>query len=334
MRISSLTKRSINPLCSLFVKKQVVLLLFILFASVVYGQFDPQMGQYMYMPASYNPAAVGDGNMMRVIGAHRMQYVDITNAPMTTWFSFSSPFVIGKTYHGAGVRFLNDRYGLFTTQSFYAQYAYRQRLGKGYLSVGLDLGFVNVGFKGDSINLGEMGDDYHESNDEALPMGSKSGMKFDMGVGVYYSTSVWWVGASYSHLLRPMVDWDEYSDVTLTGTMYISGGYHFRLKDYKNWMLTPSVLVMSDFVSWDVNVTLMCDYRDRYRWGLGYRIAGSVNVLLGIDIINGLQLGYSCELPTNKMLLESYGTHEIYLSYSFDILKPKRTNKYKSVRYL
>ena len=143
----------------MFVKKQVVLLLFILFASVVYGQFDPQMGQYMYMPASYNPAAVGDGNMMRVIGAHRMQYVDITNAPMTTWFSFSSPFVIGKTYHGAGVRFLNDRYGLFTTQSFYAQYAYRQRLGKGYLSVGLDLGFVNVGFKGDSINLGEMGDD-------------------------------------------------------------------------------------------------------------------------------------------------------------------------------
>ena len=272
------------------------------------AQFDPQMGQYMYLQAAYNPAAVGEGDLMKVAGMHRMQYVDITNAPMSTWFSFSSPFVIGKTSHGAGVRFLNDRYGLFTTQSLYAQYAYRQKLGKGYLSAGLDLGFVNVGFKGDSVNLSKMGDDYHETNDEAIPTGSKSGMKFDMGIGVYYCTPVWWVGLSYSHL--------------------------FRLKNYKEWVLTPSAMVMSDFKSWDVNLTLMCDYKDRYRWGLGYRILGSVNILLGIDIISGLQLGYSCELPTNKLLLESYGSHEIYLAYGFDILKPKRTNKYKSIRYL
>jgi len=123
------------------------------------AQFDPQMGHYMYMPTAYNPAAAGEGDLMKVAGAHRMQFVDITNAPMSTWFSFTSPFVIAKTHHGAGVRFLNDRYGLFTTQSLYAQYAYRQKLGNGYLSAGIDLGFVNVGFKGDSVNLGQMNDD-------------------------------------------------------------------------------------------------------------------------------------------------------------------------------
>ena len=321
-------------------KRYVVLLLAMTaMVSGVLAQFDPQMGHYIYMPTAYNPAAAGEGDLMKVAGVHRMQYVDISNAPMSTWFSFASPFVIGKTHHGAGVRFLNDRYGLFTTQSFYAQYAYRQKLGKGYLSVGLDLGFVNVGFKGDSVNLGRMNDDYHETGDEAVPTGSKSGMKFDMGVGLYYSAPTWWVGASYSHLTRPKIEWSDGTtgagqEVTLTGTMYVTGGYHFRLKNYKEWMLTPSAMVMSDFVSWDVNLTLMCDYKDRYRWGLGYRIAGSVNILLGMDIISGLQIGYSCELPTNKLLLESYGSHEIYLAYGFDILKPKRTNKYKSVRYL
>ena len=303
------------------------------------AQFDPQMGQYMYLQAAYNPAAVGEGDLMKVAGMHRMQYVDISNAPMSTWFSFSSPFMIGKTSHGAGVRFLNDRYGLFTTQSLYAQYAYRQKLGKGYLSVGLDLGFVNVGFKGDSVNLSKMGDDYHEANDEAIPTGSKSGMKFDMGIGAYYCTPVWWVGVSYSHLLRPQIDWSDGTTgvqqiVTLAGTLYATGGYRFRLKNHKEWVLTPSAMLMSDFKSWDLNLTLMCDYKDQYRWGLGYRILGSVNILLGIDIISGLQLGYSCELPTNKLLLESYGSHEIYLAYGFDILKPKRTNKYKSIRYL
>ena len=320
-------------------KRRIALLLGLLAVMTASAQFDPQMGQYMYLQAAYNPAAVGEGDLMKVAGMHRMQYVDISNAPMSTWFSFSSPFVIGKTSHGAGVRVLNDRYGLFTTQSLYAQYAYRQKLGKGYLSVGLDLGFVNVGFKGDSVNLSEMGDDYHEANDEAIPTGSKSGMKFDMGIGAYYCTPVWWVGVSYSHLLRPQIDWSDGTTgvqqiVTLAGTLYATGGYRFRLKNHKEWVLTPSAMLMSDFKSWDLNLTLMCDYKDRYRWGLGYRILGSVNILLGIDIISGLQLGYSCELPTNKLLLESYGSHEIYLAYGFDILKPKRTNKYKSIRYL
>ena len=328
MKISSLTKRNID------LKRYIVLLFGLLAVVTASAQFDPQIGQYMYLPTAYNPAAAGDGDLMKVAGMHRMQYVDITNAPMSTWFSFASPFVIGKTRHGAGVRFLNDRYGLFTNQAFHVQYAYRQKLGNGYLSAGVDLGFVNVGFRGDSVNLKELEDDYHDANDEAIPQGSKSGMKFDMGVGLYYSTSTWWVGASYSHLTRPTVDWDDYSEVTLVGTMYVVGGYHFRLKNHREWVLTPSAMVMSDFVSWDVNLTLMCDYKDRYRWGLGYRIDGSVNILLGIDIIAGLQLGYSCELPTNKLLLESYGSHEIYLAYGFDILKPKRTNKYKSIRYL
>ena len=315
-------------------KRYIVLLLGLIAVVTARAQFDPQMGQYMYMPTAYNPAAVGEGDLLKVAGMHRMQYVDITNAPMSTWFTFCSPFVIGKTRHGAGVRFLNDRFGLFTNQAFYAQYAYRQKLGKGYLSVGVDLGFVNVGFRGDSVNLKEMEDEYHDADDDAIPQGSKSGMKFDMALGIWYSTSVWWVGASYNHLTRPKVDWDDYSDVKLVGTMYVTGGYHFRLKNNRDWMLTPSAMVMSDFVSWDVNLTLMCDYKDRYRWGLRYRIDGSVNILLGVDIIAGLQLGYSCELPTNKLMLESYGSHELYLSYGFDILKPKRTNKYKSIRYL
>ena len=328
--ISFITRKSIDR----FVKRVIVVLFGLLTIVTASAQFDPQMGQYMYLPTAYNPAAVGEGGLMKVAGMHRMQYVDIKNAPMSTWFSFSSPFVIGKTSHGAGIRFLNDRYGLFTTQSLYAQYAYRQKLGKGYLSAGVDLGFVNVGFRGDSVNLKNMEDEYHDANDEAIPTGSKSGMKFDMSVGLYYCTPTWWVGASYSHLTRPTVEWDDYSEVKLVGTMYVSGGYHFRLKNHREWVLTPSAMVMSDFVSWDVNLTLMCDYKDRYRWGLGYRIDGSVNILLGIDIISGLQLGYSCELPTNKLMLESYGSHEIYLAYGFDILKPKRTNKYKSVRYL
>ena len=302
------------------------------------AQFDPLIGQYMYLPSAYNPAAAGEGDLMKVAGLHRMQNIGIQNAPMTTFFSLTSPFVIGKTQHGAGIRFMNDRFGLFTNQSFHLQYCYRQPLGKGSLSIGIEGGFINVGFKGDSVNLSQMQSSYFRQDDPAIPSALKSDMKFDLGAGIYYSTSTWWVGSSYSHLTRPVAELDmensKSAAVKVIGTMYVVGGYHFRLKHHKEWKLTPSAMVMSDFRSWDANVTLMCDYKDRYRWGLGYRILGSVNVLVNVDIINGLSIGYTGEIPTSRLISESFGTHEIYLAYGFEILKPKRTNRYKSVRYL
>ena len=99
-------------------------------------------------------------------------------------------------------------------------------------------------------------------------------------------------------------------------------------------LLKPSALVMTDFREWDINLSMMAELKEKYRFGLSYRILGNVGILLGIDIISGLQLGYTYEIPTSALIYESYGSHEIYLAYGFDILKPKRTNRYKSVRYL
>lgn len=324
--------------------KRYIVLLCGLLCGVVFvrAQFDPQIGQYMFMRSVYNPAAVGEGDLMRVYGSHRMQFTGIMDAPMTTNFSFSSPFVIGKTSHAAGVRFMNDRFGLFSNQSFYAEYAYRIKLGKGYLSVGADMGFINLSFAVDSVNLKDVADlvkdhAYHNATDNAIPEASGqngvSGMGFDLGVGVYYSTPTWWAGVSYGHVTQPRLQWSDKAEVEVRGTFYAAGGYNWRLRD-KKWVLMPSAMLQTDFAGWDVNLTMLAQLNNRYRFGLGYRIAGSVNVLLGMDIINGLQVGYTYELPANGLIRESYGSHELYLAYGFNVLKPKRTNRYKSVRYL
>ena len=321
-------------------KRSIALFVLLVTVSLVRAQFDAQIGQYMFMQSSYNPAAVGDGDLMRVYGSHRMDFTGIQDAPMTTCFSFSSPFVLGKTRHAAGVRFMNDKFGLFANQSLYLEYAYKIRLGKGVLSVGVDLGFLNLSFAVDSVDLGEGNDDYHQDGDNVINNlqgggsdNGATGMGFDMGIGVYYTAASWWAGVSYSHVAQPRLKLGERTEFPVRGTMYIAGGYNWQLRN-KNWMLLPSVMVQTDFASWDVNLTLMAQLKKRYRFGLGYRIAGSVNVLLSMDIINGLQLGYSYELPANALIKESYGSHELYLAYGFNILKPKHTNKYKSVRYL
>lgn len=325
------------------VKRYIVLLCGVLCCVAgLRAQFDPQVGQYMFMQSTYNPAAVGEGDLMRVYGSHRMQFTGIMDAPMTTYFSFSSPFVVGKTQHAAGVRFMNDRFGLFSNQSLHAGYAYRFKLGKGYMSVGTDLGFINLSFAVDSVNLKDVAElvqehAYHNATDNAIPESSGqngvSGMGFDMGVGVYYATSTWWAGVSYGHVTQPVLEWSDQTEVPVRGSFYAAGGYNWRLRD-KKWVLMPSAMLQTDFVGWDVNLTMLAQVNNRYRFGLGYRIAGSVNILLGMDIIDGLQLGYTYELPANGLIRESYGSHELYLAYGFNILKPKRTNRYKSVRYL
>ncbi len=334
--------------------KRYIVLLCGMFCCIAHlrAQFDPQIGQYMFMQSAYNPAAIGDGDMMRVLGSHRMQFTGIMDAPMTTNFSFSSPFIVGKTQHAAGVRFMNDRFGLFANQSFYVEYAYKFRLGKGDLRVGVDLGFINLSFAGDSINLDEIAqiedNAYHIASDDAIPKGSGangvSGMGFDMGVGVYYSCPMWWAGISYGHLTNPQVEWSDRNEIGVRGSLYAAGGYHWQLRD-KRWMLMPSAMLQTDFLSWDLNLTMLAQVENRYRFGMGYRVSavniddrvrmsGAMNLLFAMDIINGLELGYTYELPINGLLRESYGSHELFLAYSFNILKPKHTNRYKSIRYL
>lgn len=322
-------------------RRGIVLVLVLLCGALsVRAQFDTQYGQYMFFQPSYNPASVGEGDLMRVYGSHRMDFTGIKDAPMTTIFSFSSPFVIGNTSHGAGVRFMNDRFGLYTNQSLYLEYAYKLRLGKGVLSIGVDLGFLNLSFASDSVDYADGQDDYHQGTDIAVPDGAggssdkgASAMGFDMGVGVYYSAPSWWASASYGHLVQPVLKLSDRTDHKVSGVMYIAGGYKWQLRN-RDWMLLPSAMVMTDFRGWDVNLTMLAQLQKRYRFGLGYRIAGSVNVLVNVDIVNGLQLGYTYELPANGLIRESYGSHELCLSYGFNILKPRHTNKYKSVRYL
>jgi len=306
----------------------------ILLPKETYAQFDPQIGHYTFITNAYNPAAAGEDDLMKVAGMYRLQYTGITNAPRTLYFMFSSPFVIGKTKHGAGVKFMNDTYGLFKSRAFEIQYCYRHKIGKGYLSAGVDLGFVSLGFQGDSVNLEDLKSDYHQTDDPLIVNGEQNGMNFDLALGLYYTTEKWFAGISYSHVTYPEIYWSEQSTVRIRGTMYVNGGYNWKLPTAKKWILKPSALLMTDFSAWDLTLTALAEYNERWRFGLNYRIRSSVGILLGMDIISGLQLGYTYEIPTNRLITRTYGSHEVYLAYGFNILRPKRNNKYKSVRYL
>jgi len=315
-------------------KKVYLSILFLLICiGSVFSQFDAQLSQYMYHHSSFNPAAVGEGGMVQVTGQHRIQWVGMPNAGQTTVFSINTPLKIGNSLSGVGIRFINDKVGLFTNRTAHLQYAIKKPLGTGVLSVGADVGFVSLGFIGDSVRTIPIGEYHDMSIDPEIPIGSVVGMSFDMTLGVFYSTPKVYAGLSYMHLNNPRVNWGDRSEFQLQSTLYFTGGTNWALSNPK-YVLKPSTLLKSDFSSLQLDLTTRMEYDNKYWGGLSYRLQDAVVVLAGINIAGGLSIGYSYDLPTSQIITVSSGSHEILLVYSFEYIFGKRTSKYKSIRIL
>jgi len=298
--------------------------------TAVHAQFDAQLTQYFYNRTAINPAVVGEQQMVQLSGLQRLQWISIDNAPRTTFVSVHAPFKIGKTKHGAGVQFVNDIFGMFSNQQINLQYAYKLKLGDGYLNFGVNIGVSNVKFKGDSVRWVES--DYHVKDDDAVPTSGVSGVGFDCGLGIAYTTARWHVGISALHLPESNIALGAYDGFHMTRLYTASGSYDFRLKN-PDYTIKTAALVITDFASWNPSITALLDYKGKYWGGLGGRL-DAVSFLLGIKVLNGLVIGYAYDLPVNKIITASHGSHEIYLAYEFGLGLKKKGNKHKSVRIL
>lgn len=309
----------------------------------VLAQKSPQFSQYMEYQSAINPAAVGIDELMSVGGVYRLQWVGFDDAPKNLFFSLNYPFRIGDTKHGVGLIFSSDDIGLFKNQSVLLQYSYKFSLPKtkGELSLGLNVGFINQKFDKDGVDLtggdGELmeGDEYHQSTDpfiEGFTAEEYSDVTFDASFGCMYRSENYYIGLSALHLNAPKIDMgSEKYMMYVPRTYHLLGGYTFKTHN-PEWTVTPSAQFKTDFSTWQADVTGLLEYSKRIRGGISYRFGDSFIFLFGIDIIQGLQLGYSYDLPTSKMI-RSGGSHEVSLRYCF---KPQfaKKNKYKSERIL
>ncbi len=304
----------------------------LLFCSIeTNAQFDGIFSQYYDLKHMYNPAAVGDQEMMSVMLAQRLDWIGIKGAPKTTYCSADTPFKIKKTNHAAGIQFISDVFGIYANQQINAQYAYLFKIKKGTLSVGVNLGVINIICYGDSVKMVES--DYHTPNDPAIPLGTQSGVGFDLGTGVFYNHPDWYAGISVLHLPASNIRLGDKYDFKTHQLMTVMGGYNFTLPN-KAYQIKPSAMIYSDFRSWQMHITLQLDYKSKFWGGLSYSIQRAVSFNFGAQIINGLRFGYNYDLPASRIIRSTHGSHELFLSYDFNILRQKNNNKHKSVRLL
>ena len=313
--------------------KKILFITFFSLSLIQYtsAQFDGIYSQYMHIKHFYNPAAIGEQELMKMMVAQRLDWIGIKNAPKTTLFTVNTPFKIGKTHHAVGIQFINDIFGVFANQQINAQYAYKFKFDYGTLSIGANIGVLNLICYGDSIKMVES--DYHTENDPAIPQGTQSGIGFDLSAGIYFSNATWFVGVSILHAPSANIKLGDKYDFQINQAMTAVGGYNIKLSN-PDFELKPSVLLYTDFISWQTQISLLLDYKNKFWGGLAYSIQDAISFSFGMEVIDGLQFGYCFDLPTSSMIRATHGSHELFLSYDFNIFKPKYNQKHKSVRLL
>lgn len=312
-------------------------LLVFTFLSYLHAQFDAQLSQYMLHATGFNPAAVGETGMLDVTGQHRLHWIGMPNGGSTTVFNINAPIRIAGKQHGLGLNFTNDKVGLFINQGVHLQYAYQFKIGKGALNIGPQLGFLSVGFRGDSVRGPQVTfGDYHDiSSDPAIPTSLSEGFGFDMGIGAWFTHKDFYAGLSYSHMNQPVIEWSDLHEYRPASTLYLTSGYAWSLTNPR-YVMKPSALFKSDFTAFQLDLSMLMYVDSKYWGGLSYRYADALIFLAGINIGNGLSIGYSFDLPVSQMITASWGSHEFLLSYEIDIKTgdSSRRKKYKSIRIL
>lgn len=307
-----------------------------LFVFKVYPQMDAQLSQYMYNHASFNPASIGENGMINASGVQKLQWLGIFGAPRTTYFTLNSPLKIGKTNQAVGVTFLRDQAGAFTNQSANVQYAYKKKVADGILSIGASVGFMGLGIESDSlkdIHGNSFQSEYHEKTDNAVPKSDVYGLGLDVNAGVFFTGKKYYAGISYVHLNNSSFVIGDTLEYKMRGIGYFTAGYEIALENPKI-LIKPSALIKSDFTTWQIDLSSRIEYDKRFWGGLSYRFQDAVVIFAGINISNGMSIGYAYDLPASTIIRATSGSHELQISYSFSLDMSKKNNKYKSIRIL
>lgn len=312
----------------MFRRLTCILSLLLLVSLSAQSQYDPHYSHYWAMETAFNPAAAGKESKLNAVGSYSIDFAGFEHNPRTAYLGADMPLYFLKSYHGVGLSLISDKIGLFTHQRLSIQYANKQKLFGGQLSIGIQVGILNEKFDGSKLDI-------EDPDDPVFTKSEVSGNSVDFAAGLYYTHGRWYAGVSALHLSAPVVSLGEKNELEVERSYYLTGGYNIKLR---NPFLTipTSVLASYDGTSFRADITARLVYKNDTKMlygGVTYSPTNSVTAVVG-GSFHGINIGYSYELYTSA-INPGNGSHGLFVSYQTDInLHKKGRNKHKSVRYL
>lgn len=311
----------------------IIILSYIFTDNKVMAQQEAQFSHNMFNSMAFNPGYAGLNNAISAIAIARQQWVGFQDAennslnPETYSFTVDAPVSFLKG--GLGLGFVQDQLGLETALGVKLTYAYHLDMDYGRLGIGGQIGFLDKrldvgGFK--PISEG----------DPALQgSGEETRMFIDGALGVFYQfDNQSWAGLSVSQLAQTRREVGN-TPYQLRRNVYLTAGYPYALTNYPAFVVTPSLLLRTDFSTFQTDLNTIITYRERFWGGLSYRIQDAAVILLGLSI-EQISIGYSYDITLSPIgrSARSWGSHEILVRYSFSLDIEKIQQTQRNVRFL
>ena len=314
-------------------KKYLYLCVAMSAAMMTYGQQSPVFTQYsssyMFINAGY--AGLGEGICVGALA--RQQWAGFEDAegnkvsPQDFLITGDAP--VKAVQGGIGGTIIQDKLGFETNVGIRLSYSYHLQTSAGILGMGVGINLVNR-----SIDFSK----FHavQPNDPVLLNTKEGAMIFDGNIGFFFKgNSNYYVGLSATNILESKGKNLSTSGTTIRyqtdRTFYLIAGYSFVLPNHPRFDIVPSLLIQSDIVSTQYNISAIVNYNSKFWGGVNYRFQESIGFMAGVNF-QGFRFGYSYDVSTLSMGIP--GSHEITLRYCFKVKVNKNKTKYKNTRFL
>ena len=287
------------------------------FFSLSWGQQEDQYTQFMHYKMGLNPAYAGsnDGACISLLG--RQQWIGFEGAPQSQLITFNMPLLNQRV--GIGASIIRSAIGITEKYTAELVYAYRIRMGRGHLCMGLQ-GSVRLM----QINFSDADPIQGGGVDQAIPPDLRSKYVPNFGAGIYYSGSSFFVGFSAPRLLENNIDLADSEDIISREVphFYFMGGAIFPLGD--NLEMQPQMLMKYvKGAPFDADVNINFIISDKFILGTSYRLGGSratgvgeaISGLIGFEINNSLLFSISYDYTLSELQAYNNGSAEAVIRY-------------------
>lgn len=310
-----------------------IILLFSLCSSLS-AQQEQQFTQFMYNKLAYNPAFAGSNNASCLTVLNRSQWIGFDGAPNAQVISFNMPMMNGRV--GAGGSLTRQSIGVDRRITMDAAYAYRIPVAKGSLALGIQ---GSIRYRGINFSDPKVISTTPLSQDNAIQVGYQTKFLPNVGIGAYYNSEVFYIGAAVPRLIKNNLGFGEGITPLSKEALhaYFMGGIVMTLTD--NLKLQPQTLIKVAANSptiGEANLNLI--YLDKFTTGITYRGGGSSKIGIGeaLSFLFAVQasekflLGMSYDYTMSELKNNNSGSFEIALRYCF---KKSEGSQYVNPRF-
>lgn len=305
------------------------------------AQWDAAFSQFWTAKTYYNPSFAGETDKIQVSGLYKYEWAGVENAPNRFFVGADMPFEFFNRRHAVGIVTHSHAIGNERNNVFGAQYAFKQKLGKGMFSIGIQAGMHELNFDAVSLRLVA---DSTKANQSTVKFNPTDKKVFDVNAGISWTSKNFFAGVGAMHLNQPA--FYAAGDSTLSGAvrsdsamMHIPRSYNFmagcNIRAFHPLLEIQTMLFAQtfDFSYTDVQAALRMVYNKKYSAGASWRKTG-YSFFAGA-VIEDVEVGYAYDLYTSGIGKESGGSHEVSIRYRFPIdLFQKKPMPHKSIRLL